>query len=139
MQTRISERAVTKIVAAATLSVPGTISTSSGMDRITGRSFPRFDVQLDHDADTATVEAFIAVSWPSPLLDVAETVRATIIDHMWTLAGIEVLVCNVVVGPVLASSRGVAADDVQVQPLTPLPIPEPKPVPLRPIYVRGQR
>ncbi|QMV86166.1 Asp23/Gls24 family envelope stress response protein [Corynebacterium hindlerae] len=119
---KISERAVTKIVAAAVASVPGTATIKSGVGRLTGRAFPRFDVQLDDDGDTATIEAFIAVTWPAPLLDVAETVRDTIVEHVHTLTGIKVLACNVVVGPVVAGEGRVLVEDLALPPLVTTPI-----------------
>lgn len=119
---RISERAVTKIVAAAVASVPGTATIKSGVGRLTGRAFPRFDVQLDDDGDTATIEAFIAVTWPAPLLDVAETVRETIVEHVHTLTAIKVLACNVVVGPVVAGEGRVLVEDLALPPLVTTPI-----------------
>ncbi|QTH60194.1 Asp23/Gls24 family envelope stress response protein [Corynebacterium hindlerae] len=115
---KISERAVTKIVAAAVASVPGT----SVVKPSVGRTFPRFDVQLDDDGDTATIEAFIAVTWPAPLLDVAETVRETIVEHVHTLTGIKVLACNVVVGPVVAGEGRVLVEDLALPPLVTTPI-----------------
>lgn len=122
MSVVISERAVTKLVEAAIRCVPGTVSVATGMGKLTGRSYPLCDVSLDDDGDTATVEAFIAVTWPSPLLSVAETVRSTIIDHVRTLAGIEVLACNVMIGQVLASSERVTENDLDLPALEPTPI-----------------
>lgn len=139
MTVLISERAVTKIVAAAAASVPGTRSFSTGMGRLTGRRYPRFDVQLDHDADTATIEAFIAVTWPAPLVDVAEKVRETIIEHVRVLCGIEVLACNVVVGPVFPAKQRVTASELNFPPLTPTPVAVPAPLRLNPITVRKLR
>lgn len=135
----ITERAVTKVVAAATASVPGTTGFSTGMGRLTGRGFPRFDVQLDHDADTATIEAFIAVTWPSPLIDIAETVRSTIVEHVRVLCGIEVLACNVVVGPVIPAKDRVTTEDLAMPPLTPRTVNVPPPVRLAPISIRRWR
>lgn len=139
MTVLITERAVTKVVAAATASVPGTTGFSTGMSRLTGRGFPRFDVQLDHDADTATVEAFIAVTWPSPLVDIAETVRSTIVEHVRILCGIEVLACNVVVGPVLPAKTRVTCEDLSLPPLAPRPVSVPAPIKLAPISIRRWR
>lgn len=139
MAVTISERAVTKIVAAATAAVPGTTGFTTGMGRLTGRGFPRFDVQLDHDADTATVEAFIAVTWPSPITEVAAAVRAAIIEHVRVYCGIEVLVCNVVVGPVIPAKQRVQASDVILPEVTPLSVTVPAPLPLDPVTIRRHR
>lgn len=122
MTVTISERSVTKLVAAATSTVPGVASLSTGMGRITGRTFPRFDVQLDPDGDTATIEVIIAVTWPSPVASVAEAVRDTIIEHLRILAGVKVLSCNVMVGPVVASENRVTRSDLVMPTIAPLPI-----------------
>lgn len=139
MQVTIAERAVTKVVAAATASVPGTIGFSTSVGRLTGRGFPRFDVQLDFDADTATVEAFIAVTWPSPVTTIATTVRDQIIADVRTFCGIEVLACNVVVGSVLTAKTRVTADELSVQAAVPRRLPDPAPLKLKPVYLRGHR
>lgn len=139
MSVRISERAVTKVVAAATASVPGTTGFSTSMGRITGRGFPRFDVQLDPDADTATIEAFIAVTWPCPVGAVAAAVRDHIIEHVGVLCGIEVLACNVVVGPVLPSKERITKESLALPALQPAPVPAPPSLRLQPITVGGRR
>lgn len=104
---RISERAVSRIVIAAIASVPGTVVVARGSSRLAGRTYPRIDVQLDDDGHTASIEAFIAVSWPSPVIAVSVAVRATIIDWVQAMTGITALRVNVVVGLVVSSDEKV--------------------------------
>lgn len=78
MWLKISDRAVSRIVAAAAASVPGTVELGRSLDRPAGRSYPRYDVLVDNAARTCSIEAFIAVVWPSPVTAVAEAVRATV-------------------------------------------------------------
>ncbi|AKK02262.1 Asp23/Gls24 family envelope stress response protein [Corynebacterium epidermidicanis] len=113
---RISERAITRIVAAAVASVPGTISHSAGIDRLTGRKFPRYDVQLDELQGTVSIETFIAVTWPSPVVKVAEAVRDAVRMHVETFTGLTVSQVNVVVGPVVHTGLRVTADQLALSP-----------------------
>ncbi|MEJ5928019.1 Asp23/Gls24 family envelope stress response protein [Corynebacterium sp. H128] len=128
MSVVVTERALTKIVEAAVDSVPGTVSFSTGMGRLTGRAFPRCDVQLDDTATAMSVEVFIAVTWPSPVNEVAAAVQRTIIEHVRVLAGLKVDTCNVVVGPVISTSRRIDREDLQLPALVPIPV-----------KIRGQR
>lgn len=142
----LSERAVTKIVAAAAESVPGTVQHSAGIDRLAGRALPRFDVLVDDARRTASVEAFIAVSWPSPVVEIAKLVRQTIHDHVQKFCGIKVEQANVVVGAVIPSPTRLTSESLAVPDVSPSavtvrsnPIRHPQaPLPqlLRPIQVR---
>lgn len=115
----LSERAVAKIVAAAAASVPGTTSLSRGLERIAGRSYPRYDVMIDDHAGSTTIEAFIAVSWPAPVTAVAEQVRSTIARWVTTMTGLRVEQVNVVVGPVVAGSQRVSREALAAAPTAP--------------------
>lgn len=143
----IAERAVQKIVAAAVASVPGTISHSAGFDRLTGRSYPRYDIQLDEDGDAVSIETFIAVTWPSPVIDVAAAVRETVARHVEIFTGIPVMHVNVVVGPVISCDQRVSTDRLTLSDPTPHPVHArpltvrnpprlPEPQPLSPIRIR---
>lgn len=118
---RIAERALGRIVAAAAASVPGTTALGRSLGRIAGRTYPRYDVLIDDAAGTASVEAFIAVTWPSPVTGVAEAVRATVIDWVRGLTGLTVTHVNVVVGPVVAGehSRRVTQAQIDARPRLP--------------------
>lgn len=114
--TRISERSVSRVVEAATLSVPGSVRVDGGL---AGRNYPRFDIEVDDAAGTASVEAFIAVSWPSPVTTVAEAVRATIQDWVRGLTGLRPTAVNVVTGPIVTGERRVTQAVVDAAPRTP--------------------
>lgn len=105
----ITDRAVHKVVTAATASVPGTVSAGGGFDKLTGMSFPRFDLLVDRASHIVTVEATIAVSWPSPVTDVAEKVRTTIARWITDATGMNVGHVNVVVGNVVGAPDPVTA------------------------------
>ena len=137
MGVRISERAVSRIVAGAAASVPGT----TGLTRsLAGRTYPRYDVIVDDAAGTCSVEAFIAVVWPSPVTAVAESVRRTITDWVTDMTGLTVTHVNVVVGPVVPDVP-VTATAVAAHPPRPRlrPVATPPPPRLRPVTVRSHR
>ena len=139
---RISDRAVARIVAAATASVPGTTELGRSLERIAGRTYPRFDVLVDDAAGTCSVEAYIAVTWPSPVTDVAEAVRTTIGTWVRETTGLTVTGVNVVTGPVVPAPRvsTVAPTRPTLRPVTVAPLRvnhpvTPSPEPLRPVTV----
>lgn len=139
---RISDRAVARIVAAAAASVPGTTELGRSLERIAGRTYPRFDVLVDDTARTCSVEAYIAVTWPSPVTDVAEAVRSTISTWVREYTGLTVTTVNVVTGPVVAAPRvtTVAPTRPTLRPVTVAPLRVTHPVappgePLRPVTV----
>lgn len=150
MWLRISDRAVARIVAAAAASVPGTVELGRSLERPAGRTYPRFDVLVDDTTRTCSIEAFIAVVWPSPVTAVAELVRTTIAHWVEDYTGLTVTRVNVVVGPVVRG-RPVTAGLLDahlthpvLRPVTvrPGPVVRPRtriPVPLRPITVRSTR
>ncbi|QGU03728.1 Asp23/Gls24 family envelope stress response protein [Corynebacterium comes] len=150
MGVKISDRAVSRIVAAAAASVPGTIELGRSLERPAGRTYPRFDVIVDDTSRTCSIEAFIAVAWPSPVTTVALTVRTTIADWVRDYTGLAATHVNVVVGPVVRG-RPVPAELLDAHPtrprlrpvtVHPTPVRPPHtrpPVPLRPITVRGNR
>lgn len=123
----LTERAVTRIVAAAAASVPGTAT----VERIAGRSHPRFDVMIDDRSRSASIEAHIAVTWPSPVTAVAEAVRSTVTRRVREMTGLRVEHVNVVVGPVEADGRRVTREEIDAARL-----PEPRPVRARELAVR---
>ncbi|MCS5478455.1 Asp23/Gls24 family envelope stress response protein [Corynebacterium sp. YIM 101645] len=139
MPLRITERAVSRIVAAAAASVPGVMELGRSLERPTGRTWPRYDVIVDDAAGTCSIEAFIAVVWPSPVTAVAEAVRTTIADWVRDSTGLTVTRVNVVVGPVVRG-RAVTAELIDAHPthprLRPVTV---RPTPLRPITVGRSR
>ncbi len=131
---RITERALRRIVAAAADSVPGTKSLGRSLERIAGRTYPRYDVIIDDAAGTASVEAFIAVTWPSPVTEVAKAVRTTITDWVHGLTGLRVTQVNVVVGPVISGEHvhRVTREQIDARPR----LPKLRPVEAPPLRVR---
>ncbi|WPF66470.1 MULTISPECIES: Asp23/Gls24 family envelope stress response protein [unclassified Corynebacterium] len=126
----ITERAVSRIVAAAAQSVPGTTQVGKTLDRIAARSFPRYDVLVDAERGVASIEAFIAVTWPAPVTRVAEEVRATITDWVTGMTGLQVTHCNILVGTVVKGEHRVTAELIDASPdlpaLRPVTVREPK-------------
>ncbi|MBI8990024.1 Asp23/Gls24 family envelope stress response protein [Corynebacterium meridianum] len=115
---KISEKTVTKIVRQAAASVPGTTDQAGGLD-VLGRNYPRFDVELDSNSDAVAIDAYIAVSWPSPVTRVAETVRTTIFDWVRDMTDIPVVCVNVTVGPIIPGSDRVTEAELNAFDTTP--------------------
>ncbi|MBI8999504.1 Asp23/Gls24 family envelope stress response protein [Corynebacterium sp. CCM 9185] len=115
---KISEKTVTKIVRQAAASVPGTTGQAGGLD-VLGRNYPRFDVELDRNADAVAIDAYIAVSWPSPVTRVAETVRTTIFDWVRDMTNIPVVRVNVTVGPIVPGADRVTEAELSAFDTTP--------------------
>lgn len=139
MTLRITDRAVARIVTIAAASVPGTTELGRSLERPAGRTWPRYDVIVDDATGTCSIEAFIAVVWPSPVTAVAEAVRTTIADWVRDCTGLTATRVNVVVGPVVRG-REVTAELVDAHPthpqLRPITV---RPTPLRPITVGRSR
>ncbi|MCF4005887.1 Asp23/Gls24 family envelope stress response protein [Corynebacterium uropygiale] len=114
--TRISERTVSRIVEAASLTVPGCVKVDGGL---AGRDYPRFDVEVDDQSRTASVEAIIAVSWPSPVTSVAEAVRATIQEWLRDYCGLRPTAVNVITGPVVGERHRVTQAAIDSAPRNP--------------------
>ncbi|AFM06707.1 hypothetical protein [Corynebacterium pseudotuberculosis] len=137
----ITDRALTKLAKAAVHSVPGTVRVS----RRAGRSLPRIDVRRDDLHSPPTVEAFIAVTWPSPVTGVAENVAAAISTWFSAYAGIHDVPVNVVVTALNHGTRLAATHEIQppevTHPQVPdhqvlMPIVTAPPRPLKPIAIR---
>lgn len=109
---RISEKTVTKIVDQAVRSVPGVTGRDGGFEKITGRSYPRYNVQVDEDGDAVAVEAFIAATWPAPIIRVAEEVRAAICERVAAMLGMKVIRANVTVETVVDSEERITDADL---------------------------
>lgn len=149
MRLKISDRAVSRIVSAAAASVPGTIGLGRSLERPAGRTYPRYDVIVDDVVGTCSIEAHIAVTWPSPVTDVAEAVRDSIIAWIEDATGLKATHVNVVVGPIVPGQRVLKSlatrpqlRAVKVPPLRVThPVIKSSPVPLRPVTIipRSQR
>ncbi|MBC3186054.1 Asp23/Gls24 family envelope stress response protein [Corynebacterium sp. zg-331] len=151
----ITERAVSRIVAAAAQSVPGTTQVGKAFDRLAARGFPRYDVLVDAERGVVSIEAFIAVTWPAPVTRVAEEVRTTITNSVTSMTGLRVTHCNILVGAVVKGSRRITAELIDATPslpaLQPVTVREsaitepdqagdgPSRMPLRPVTVAATR
>ncbi|HIW96469.1 MAG TPA: Asp23/Gls24 family envelope stress response protein [Candidatus Corynebacterium gallistercoris] len=95
------------VVRRAALSVPGVITHSSGLNKLTGKDYPRCDIQEDtYSTGSATgalsVDIHVAVHWPSPVTAVAQVVRQTVAQWLIDYTGREVNAVNVEVAAVVA-------------------------------------
>ncbi|WP_295629606.1 Asp23/Gls24 family envelope stress response protein [uncultured Corynebacterium sp.] len=133
----IGERAIDRIIDAAIESVPGTVLAGSTINRMAGRGYPRVDVRVDARTASVAVETDIAVSWPSPVRDVARAVRATVAAWVPAMTGLSVSRVDVRVARVVGADgdqpwprvdgRAIAARDVTPE----LSAPVARPLPAR--------
>ncbi|MGP5242590.1 Asp23/Gls24 family envelope stress response protein [Corynebacterium variabile] len=108
--TTIDDRVPRQFAVRGALSVPGVLSHSSGINRFTGRSLPRADLRWDACHRSVSVDIQIAVAWPSPVVDVAKTVRETVAQWITDATGIAVSTVNVSVGAVVPAARVTTTD-----------------------------
>ncbi|MEL4163584.1 Asp23/Gls24 family envelope stress response protein [Corynebacterium bovis] len=101
--TEIDEKILDRIARRAALSVPGVIEHSSGLNRLTGRSLPRFDIRVAPAERAASVDAQIAVRWPSPVVAVAQATRETVAEWIEHTTGVPVVAVNVDVVTLVAA------------------------------------
>ncbi|MCP1387874.1 Asp23/Gls24 family envelope stress response protein [Corynebacterium sp. TA-R-1] len=119
----ISEKAVERVANEAVLTVPGVRDLDAKLAGLAGRSFPRIDVHLDRGSAVAAIDAEIATTYPAPVAAITDAVRATIIEHVRQLCGLDVSRVNVTVSNVEAdpSARRVSWDDVAHHDASPTP------------------
>lgn len=120
----ISEKAVERVAGEAALTVPGVLSLDAKLAGLAGRSFPRMDVHLDRSAATTAIDAEIATSYPAPIAAITDAVRATIIEHVRALCGLDVSQVKVTVANAQADLSGsrVTWDDVASHSAEPTPV-----------------
>ena len=118
-ETHIDDRILRIYALRGALSVPGVIRHSSGINRFTGRSLPRAEIRWDGDHRTVTVDVQIAVSWPSPVVDIATRVRDVVSTWVTDTTGIPVPVVNVEVSAVVPGDGPVTSGDVAACPEAP--------------------
>lgn len=102
----VSERTIERVAEVAAAAVPGTRTIDAKLAGLAGRSFPRIEVRIDRNSGTAAVDADIATSYPAPVAAITDAVRATIIAHIRTLAGLDVSRVNVTVANVESLGAG---------------------------------
>lgn len=103
--TEISVRTLERIVAQAIKAVPGTVSIDSKLAGIGGRGYPRTIVQADPESRMAAIESTIAVTWPSPVTQIAAQTRAAIIAALEQFTGYSTTRVNITVGHLEPSGR----------------------------------
>lgn len=110
----VSERTIERVAEVAAAAVPGSRSIDAKLAGLAGRSLPRIEARIDRTTGLATIDAEIATSYPAPVAAITDAVRATIIAHIRTLAGLDVSRVNVTVANVEALDDGtrVSWDDV---------------------------
>ena len=113
--TEASTRSLRRVVRQAALSVSGSVEHTSGLNRLTGRSYPR--VEVDSGRDRVSAEVHIAAAWPAPITQLAASVRNAIRDVLKAHTAAESIQVDVHVGAVVPGPT--VLDDVA------LPLPEP--------------
>lgn len=118
--TTITERAVRRIVAAAVDSVPGIVPTSArGLDRMTKRSYPHYEVLMHPVQHSVSITITIAVSWPAPVIKIATAVQDAVCTWVERMTGLQVTTVNVDVGPVLVNPERLTQAHVDARPQMP--------------------
>ncbi len=103
----VRDKAAERVAHYAALHVPGVLTHSGGLDRITGRDLPRVAVTIAGGHVRAHLD--IAVAWPQSLPEVSGAVRVRVSKELSTLVGLVVDAVDVAVPTVLipdASSAG---------------------------------
>ena len=113
--TEASTRSLRRVVRQAALSVSGSVEHTSGLNRLTGRSYPR--VEVDTGRDRVSAEVHIAALWPAPITELATSVRSAIREVLKAHTAAESIQVDVHVGAVVPGQT--VLDDVA------LPLPEP--------------
>lgn len=107
-KTRVAEHVVERAI----YQVPGTTDINGGL---LSRNYPRFDIRLDQERRVASVDAVIAVVWPSPAVRVAAEVRKAIAEALDTYIGYEATRVNVTIGEAVPSKQRITRDDVEAR------------------------
>lgn len=101
----IEPRAIERIFRTVIDSVPGTTTVETKIGGFGRRKLPRVFAQADENTRMVAVEASIAATWPSPITQVAQQVRATIIAAAATYLDYKTTRVNVTVADAVAGPR----------------------------------
>lgn len=107
----IKARALARTAVVAALQDRRVIRTSSRVSRMTGRELPRADVTVADGA--VAVNLYIAVRWPSRIIDVTEAVHRQVEAALTTMTGLHVHRVNVLVSDTVAGSVPVATSSIE--------------------------
>lgn len=124
---RFTHKALEHIVTSAIASVPGTEAIDAKLAGLAGRAFPRLLIQSDPASEVLAVDASIAVTWPSPVTDVAKSTRKAIEEWVAAYTGYRTTRVNVTVAAAVPGERvsGPAVDARQTpRAITPRSLPE---------------
>jgi len=91
----IADKAIDRMATYAAQRVPGVARTSSGLDKLVGRSYPRADSTVA--GDTVRLSLDIAVLWPYGAGEVARGVREEVIREVGSLTGMSVASVDVTI------------------------------------------
>lgn len=103
--THIEDRVFSILALQGALSVPGVIGHTSGITRFTGRKLPRSSIRWDALHTSISVDLQIAITWPSPIVDIARVVQDTVCQWILDFTGTHVVAVNVDIGAVVPSPR----------------------------------
>lgn len=147
--TTFSEKMLTKLAVAAASEVAGVEFVSSSWAGLGARSYPRAEATIDRLQQRVEVTCSLAVSWPSPVTDVAARVQQNIRAWIPAVTGLEVTTVDVTVEQSVHGATRVSMADVESSPaaidLRPVVAPGgarvrrpsiSEPEPLRPIVVQ---
>lgn len=84
----IKQRAVERVAARAAMETEGVQHFRRGIDKLTGREFPKTEVIVSGDHVRASVE--IAVEWGHSLAATTAAVQSRVIDALSTMSGLTV-------------------------------------------------
>lgn len=118
--TRLAPRALRQITRRAALSVSGSVEHTSGLTRLTGRSYPL--VEVSHSGSAVRCEVHVAAQWPIALAAFAAAVRDTVRAVLRAHTGADSVVVDVHVGAVV--SGPVLLPEVAVPLVAPTAAPE---------------
>lgn len=114
-----SDRTLSRIATSAAASVPGVAVVSSSWTELGTRSYPRCEVRLDFRTQQVQLDFYLAVTFPSPITDVAARVQAN--AHTWikAMTGLETNQVNVTVEQTVLGEARLTHADVNAAPTVP--------------------
>lgn len=106
-----SDKVLSRIINDAAASVPGVQVISSSWTDIGTKSYPRCEFTPSLEGGQIAVHSYLAVSWPSPVAEVAEAARRAIRTWLHDMAGLMATEVSVTVEQTVAGESRVTSDD----------------------------
>ncbi|MGL5912210.1 MAG: Asp23/Gls24 family envelope stress response protein [Phycicoccus sp.] len=103
-RTVVENRVVERIAARSCLDVTGVVRAGSDLDRLVGRRLPSASATVAGHRARLALE--VAVTWPTPLADVAAQVRDHVAATVGDLAGLDVDAVDVEVARMVTTGAG---------------------------------